>query len=236
MSGTLMRGLAVAAMLAAWPSGTVAAPVIFTGQGVVSRSFGPLPATGSATLGDPVRFSFAFDLDDATPLVSGPTFAAYTLPFTDFSAKLGDYVFTPDGGPAQLRIGRGFTFFGGSSTEPSRTFSFAFNGVPGAQAPFAGVTFEQFSVTATFRDAAGPAQPVALADVTDPASADRRTFDYFASAPGSPPTFGALSGDYQGAFTAAGGVPEPAIWTLLILGFGAVGAALRRRPIRVAFA
>lgn len=34
-----------------------------------------------------------------------------------------------------------------------------------------------------------------------------------------------------------GGVPEPSTWTMLILGFGAIGAGMRRRPkSRVAFA
>jgi len=40
---------------------------------------------------------------------------------------------------------------------------------------------------------------------------------------------GSLS-DYQGAFTLnTSSVPEPATWGLMILGFGAVGAAMRRR-------
>lgn len=37
-------------------------------------------------------------------------------------------------------------------------------------------------------------------------------------------------------FLPTGGVPEPATWALLILGFGATGAAMRRRTTTVAFA
>jgi hypothetical protein len=35
--------------------------------------------------------------------------------------------------------------------------------------------------------------------------------------------------------TVAGAVPEPASWALMIAGFGLVGAAMRRRSVRVAF-
>ncbi|WP_394762923.1 PEPxxWA-CTERM sorting domain-containing protein [Phenylobacterium sp.] len=54
------------------------------------------------------------------------------------------------------------------------------------------------------------------------------------------PTFtvaGAYSFDFSPGFGGgvvvpdAGGIPEPAGWALLILGFGAAGAALRRRPL-----
>ena len=38
------------------------------------------------------------------------------------------------------------------------------------------------------------------------------------------------------AFAVPGGVPEPATWTMMIMGFGAMGAALRRRRATVAFA
>lgn len=34
----------------------------------------------------------------------------------------------------------------------------------------------------------------------------------------------------------AGTVPEPESWALMLLGFGAVGTAIRRRPVRVRFA
>ncbi|HEY0437641.1 MAG TPA: PEPxxWA-CTERM sorting domain-containing protein, partial [Phenylobacterium sp.] len=53
-------------------------------------------------------------------------------------------------------------------------------------------------------------------------------------------TDGHRTNDFEGASTsqfdwsitgpAAGGVPEPATWSLAILGFGLAGAALRRRP------
>jgi len=35
---------------------------------------------------------------------------------------------------------------------------------------------------------------------------------------------------------AAFGVPEPATWAMMLLGFGAMGAAMRRRPAKVSFA
>lgn len=41
---------------------------------------------------------------------------------------------------------------------------------------------------------------------------------------------------YQAVLDAAGAVPEPGAWALLILGFGLTGAAMRRRGARVAFA
>ena len=45
-------------------------------------------------------------------------------------------------------------------------------------------------------------------------------------------------GDFSGSgtFNIAGGVPEPASWALMILGFGGIGAAVRRRRQSVVFA
>ena len=43
-------------------------------------------------------------------------------------------------------------------------------------------------------------------------------------------------GDFSGSLTALQAVPEPATWAMMVLGFGAMGAALRRRRARVRFA
>ena len=59
------------------------------------------------------------------------------------------------------------------------------------------------------------------------------------------PNFGATSGDALNSFTAkgdgefdftGGGVPEPATWALMIMGFGGAGVLLRRRRQAATFA
>lgn len=42
--------------------------------------------------------------------------------------------------------------------------------------------------------------------------------------------------NFQNGLVTAPGIPEPGTWALLILGFGAVGAAMRQRVVRQAFA
>jgi PEP-CTERM motif len=51
-------------------------------------------------------------------------------------------------------------------------------------------------------------------------------------------TFGVIDGSsYSGiAFAPTSAVPEPASWALMLLGFGVVGSALRRRNVRAAYA
>ena len=57
---------------------------------------------------------------------------------------------------------------------------------------------------------------------------------------GGPAIVGATFTSGQNSFEfdnlARGGVPEPATWALMILGFGAIGGALRRRGANVAYA
>lgn len=38
-----------------------------------------------------------------------------------------------------------------------------------------------------------------------------------------------------GALAAAGGVPEPATWAMMIIGFGAIGASMRRKKAQVSY-
>lgn len=57
---------------------------------------------------------------------------------------------------------------------------------------------------------------------------------------GGPAIVGATFTSGQNSFEfdnlARGGVPEPATWALMILGFGAIGGALRQRRVSVAYA
>lgn len=49
-------------------------------------------------------------------------------------------------------------------------------------------------------------------------------------------TFQSTGNSFEFDNLARGGVPEPATWALMILGFGAIGGALRRRQHKLAFA
>lgn len=86
----------------------------------------------------------------------------------------------------------------------------------------------------------------AIANATNPlntadnsfADTSRLTSLSFFDAAGNPIAFGTLTGasgrlyDADGVHTAAvGGVPEPASWALLVIGFGLVGALSRRRGL-----
>ena len=57
--------------------------------------------------------------------------------------------------------------------------------------------------------------------------------DYDSQTPGVATT---LAGDVHVGSGSLGGVPEPAIWAMMLIGFGGLGAMLRRRRARTAFA
>lgn len=232
MRKMIVKGAALAVAAGMWASAAVAAPVVFSGGGLFLRSFGSLAPTGTAAVGDGFRFSFIFDLDEATPTFSGSGVAAFTLPVTDFSAMLGRYEFVPAGTTAGLTIGQGFSFFGQPFSEPSRRFTLSFRGTAGADAPFdlgSGLRADGFSVTAIYRDV-DPSRPLSPADVIDPAGNLLNSASYAGSTGVPGATSASVAGPYDGTFTeVAGAVPEPATWAMMVVGFGVIGAGMRRR-------
>jgi hypothetical protein len=74
---------------------------------------------------------------------------------------------------------------------------------------------------------------VANGSQTSSSSNGRLTFDF--SAPVSSVTFSSSSNAFEIASVAMS-VPEPAAWTMMLLGLGALGVSLRRRRAAVAYA
>lgn len=100
--------------------------------------------------------------------------------------------------------------------------------------------FGTYSGTATFQNGAFGAEDLVVTGGTGRfASATgfilSRGNLSFAPNPNGPGVVGVFNGTVNGEITAPG-IPEPASWTLMILGFGAAGAAARARKRSVAFA
>lgn len=236
MRGTITSALAAVAMAATCLGTAAAEPMVFSGGGPIARVVaGSLQTTGTAVVGDFVRFAFTFDLAAATQVGTGGAGLTYALPISDVDVALGRYQFLPAGTRASLTISQGFSFFGGSSTEPSRAFTFSIGGSAGADAPFDlgnGARSDRFTITSIYRDI-DPSRPVSLADVIDPLGVPLRSINYSGST-GPSGSSASLQGFYSGGFSpAAAAVPEPASWAMMLAGFGAAGFVLRRRQRRV---
>ncbi|WP_445190795.1 PEPxxWA-CTERM sorting domain-containing protein [Sphingomonas sp. Tas61C01] len=220
---------------AAWTASAVAGPVTLSGSGTVNSNAGRLPSTGLVPNGSPLAFSFSFDPDDAVLFDSGEDFADYEVPVSAFSGNLGSYNFPLSSNPALtpvVEIYKGFSFFGGNASEPSIGFAFFLLGTPtvaGGATPFAGAagSSQQLAIYGIFRDVAGNA-PVTLDSLIGRGDPSYRMVEY-GTRDATVRQSGLLLGDYTGGFTIAAAVPEPASWALMIMGFGAVGNAMRRR-------
>ena len=220
---------------AAVASPVTAGPVTFSGSGTVTSSAGRLPSTGLVRNGSPLAFSFTFDPDDASLFDAGDDFSDFEVPVSAFSANLGSYVFPLSTSPALVpvvEIYRGFSFFGGNASEPSIGFAFFLLGRPtisGDTTPFTGAagSSQQFGIYGIFPDLPAGA-PLTLASVVGRGEPFYRDIEYGTRDP-SISRSGVLRGDYTAGFALAAGVLEPASWALMIVGFGAVGGAMRRR-------
>lgn len=162
----------------------------------------------------------------ATALVSviAAAPASADITFNLFNVSL----LTPAGGPAG-------TLTGSFTTNNTRTTVTGYNIVASAFGSFGGYTYTSANsgVTATILptqyfqlDSAGSANELRLyftAPLTNAGATLNSTFSYeFETSGGSRSASGSVV-----AATAA--VPEPATWSLMLLGFGTLGYAMRRR-------
>lgn len=211
-----------------------AAPIQVSGSGVVSGI--PIAPgtvrTGTVEVGDTLAFSFAFDPTGAPLLFNGGAgFQVYGPEFSDFSASVGDFTYVPGGGIAPVPVvtlGTGFRGFAGQpAAVPVLNQQFLFSGFASPGLPFvtSATATVTFSLTSTFRQDLNGATPT-LANLRDPREAAVNRFEIFVRENGR--GVGYVEGSFTASFAAA--VPEPQVWALVIVGFGAIGGAMRSRP------
>lgn len=233
----LRTALVMAGALVVALQPALGAETIFQGSGTVG-TVGRAPGTalsGTVASGDTLTFGLIFDTAGAPRIFDGGASAQVFAPAVrNFSATVGGYSFalnTASAAPLAIVLGTGFSFFGGSGSEPALIQQFSFSGLPTGNLPFAlsSTARANLSLTSFFRQDLGGALPT-LVDLRDPGFAARNefAFNFFEGNR----AVGSVRGNFSGSFAAIAGVPEPSTWALLILGFGATGGAMRRRRPR----
>lgn len=227
-------GMAAAAMINCLgsASATAAALVTLGGNGTVENSGGRLAPSGSVVVGDPLSFSFRFDASTATLVDSRVDYRLFALSVADFSGALGGFNFLIGSNEAFVQIARGFAFFGGNASEAAVGYTFYLTGTPSdgsAGEPFVGAPArgQRLELTSVYRDI-GNADALTVAGLLDAGTPAVQSFQYLAGLGGR--DTGILAGSYSGSVTSPA-VPEPATWAMMILGFGAVGFAMRRKTV-----
>ncbi len=148
----------------------------------------------------------------ADPTCSGPGTVVHPIPLR-YSI---DYSYTPsplpDAGPPTYNANLSFDYYGGTPLQQATLCDFCNN----PQTLGFGIN------TVTLNMQAGIVYELALNVQFEGVGLESLTFD---------PTFTAPPGSGTLIYSplVTGGVPEPATWALLLAGFGAIGAAARRR-------
>lgn len=222
------RKLALAAIALSLTTPATARIVTVNGSGTVANGLVSGGGGASIPVGSALTLTFSFDTDDLELIGSDATSAGYRFTARGLSARIGDYQFVPLSAFGTLSFSRAFGFFGGGASEAVLNQTFAFAGI-GDGAPFtfpAGTARTSLAFNSVFRYGfdTPPIDPSAL---TDPASAARGNFS-FAGVPVSGAARASVDGPASGSFITAG-VPEPDSWCMMLLGFGGLGYALRRR-------
>lgn len=226
--------LAVAASLTIAASPVAAAKVTFSGTGAVNQVSGALTPTGSAVKGSKFDFSLDFDTDAAKLYTVDDFGAYYDLPVSAFSATLGSYGFSLTDDPLfvpTVELYNAFSFFGGTSSEAVLVANFYLVGTikpTGSTAspfPIPSGVYDTLVLSAVFRT--GDVQvTLGFDQVRDPSLAATRSFSYGVIDRDNRKS-GRLTGSYDGGFSSVAAVPEPATWSMMLVGFALLGAALR---------
>lgn len=225
-----------AATLALVAAPATAQIVTISGTGTVSSiasSNGAQP-TGSVQLGDSFSFRLVFDPADAPVIFDGgPGFQVRGLAVRSITAHIGSYSFVPSleiiSRPVVL-LGSGFRLVPPDPiTRPFFAQTFIFAGRPEGATPFptpanGGTTLSLISFFPRFLNGRTPG----MSDIGSPADASDNRMTLVVGGPDG--NAGVVEGSFTGTMTMAG-VPEPATWAFMIIGFGVVGGATRRRRL-----
>lgn len=215
-----------------------AAVLEFSGSGTIDSVAGRLPTTGVAPVGGSTTIRFNLDTAASTLYESGVDYAVYDLSVTGVAATIGGYTFTPNSDPLftpALTIDKGFSFFGGISSEASYAVGFYLSDVPrsaGGENPFDVATGSRgtLSIQALFKADEIGDWDLSLGRLPDLSRAASQSFAYV-NRDAATGRSGQLRGPFSGNFSSnVAAVPEPSTWCLLVLGFGLVGAVIRRSP------
>jgi hypothetical protein len=237
MSRLVLRRLAqMVAVGALFGASAAQADIItVTATGAVTSVSTAGGATTTLTSGTPLAVGFSFDSDALTTLFQSDDFIVYAIRVSNFSATLGSHIFQLDTGPSTppvLILARGFQQFGGPVSQRSLRQQFIFAGSGGATVPFGfdgGARGDTLELNATFNLGTADVPSPTIALLRDPGGAARQTFGYVSANPDFTQD-GQASGFASAAFGfGLAAVPEPGTWAMMILGFGLIGGAMRRR-------
>jgi hypothetical protein len=213
---TQLAGLATAALLLGAATGAQATVAIFNfTEGGAAAGFSPASTYGTVTVTENAGgLDFSF-----TPL------SPYRI--HDGNANHNAFGFDLDGvaGVAVSNVTAGFVFLTGISSPPFGSYGFGLDCTTSCSSGYAG----GFAGPLNFRVTATNA--ITLASLTFNSVGGKNV--YFTTDLVN--TAGA-TGNLGATLTpGGGGVPEPASWGLMILGFGGLGATLRANRRRLAF-